>query len=52
MADVCVSDNLPCSRSVKGVGFGSCVKRLGGTVRVCCRFSDASVSIFVDWIRK
>lgn len=48
--DICISDNLPCSRFVKGVGIGACVKSYRGTVCVCCRFSD--VSIFESAIRK
>lgn len=45
LVDICVSDNLPCSSSIKGVGIGACVKNWHGTVRICCRFSDKSVSV-------
>ena len=38
--DVCLSDGLPCSRFIKGVGFGVCVKSLDDTVCLCPRFSD------------
>jgi len=41
--DICSSDGLPCSCSIKGVGFGGCVKSLSGSVRVCARFSDVSL---------
>ena len=41
--DICSSDRLPCSCSIKGVGFGSCVESLNGSVRVCARFSDVSI---------
>ena len=41
--DVCLSDGLPCSRCVKGVGIGACVKSLRGKMFICCRFSDVSV---------
>ena len=48
--DVCRSDHLPCSRMVKGVGIGSCVKNFRGRIIICCRFSD--VSIFEYSIRE
>jgi len=41
--DICLSDGLPCSCHVKGVGIGLCVKRFRDAVIVCCRFSDASI---------
>ena len=44
--DICLSDNLPCSSSVKGAGIGVCVKRWHDTVHICCRFSGKSVSVF------
>ena len=50
MVDVCISDGLPCSRDLKGVGIGACIRKWGAGVRICCRFSD--VSIFEDWFRK
>lgn len=46
--DVCLSDLLPCSCSLKG--FRWCVERWGDSVRVCCRFSD--VRILEDAIRE
>lgn len=44
--DICLSDNLPCSSSVKSVGIGVCVKRWYDTVRICCRFSGKAISVF------
>ena len=41
--DICLSDDLPCSCSVKGVGIGFCVKNSRGKIIVCCRFSDVSL---------
>jgi len=51
--NICISDNLPCSQHVKGVGFGSCIKNLArwGTVRICSRFSDVHVSLLEYSIR-
>jgi len=48
--DLCLSDGLPCSRSIKGVGIGACVKNSRGKMIVCSRFSD--VSLFEDWVSK
>ena len=48
--DVRLDDGLPCSRCVKGVGIGACVKRFRDKVCICSRFSDASVSLFEDSI--
>ena len=43
--DYCLSDGLPCSSSVEGVGVGFeyCVKSRGDTVVICCRLSDVSI---------
>lgn len=41
--DICISDGLPCSRSIKGVGIGWCIKSFKDSVRVCARFSDVSL---------
>jgi len=43
VGDICISDRLPCSCQVKGVGIGVCVKNSGGKIIVCCRFSDVSL---------
>ena len=43
MNEVCLSDWLPCSRRVKGVGIGMCVKNVRGKIVICCRFSDVSI---------
>ena len=40
MNEICVSDMLPCSCKVKGVGIGMCVKNVRGNIVICCRFSD------------
>ena len=44
--DICLSDGLPCSCHVKGVGIGLCVKDLRGEIIVCCRFSDVTILEF------
>ena len=41
--DVCLSDGLPCSCRIKGVGIGACVKRFRDKVLICSRFSDVSI---------
>jgi len=46
--DICLSDGLPCSRGIKGVGFGACVKNRNGSVRVCARFYGNCVSLLED----
>jgi hypothetical protein len=43
--DLCPSDGLPCSCSVKGVGIGFCFKSSRGKMIICCRFSDVSPSV-------
>ena len=47
---VCLSDGLPCSSRIKGVGIGVCIKRFRDKVRVCSRFSD--VSSFLAWMQE
>ena len=42
VGDICISDRLPCSCQVKGVGIGVCVKNSHGKIIICCRFSDVS----------
>lgn len=44
--DVCLSDWLPCSKMVKGVGVGVCVKNFRGKIIICSRFSDVSILEF------
>jgi len=44
--DVCLSDWLPCSKMVKGVGIGACVKNFRGKIIICSRFSDVSILEF------
>ena len=46
MNDVCLSDWLPCSCMVKGVGIGSCVKTFRGKIVICSRLSDVSILEF------
>ena len=41
--DVCLSDWLPCSCMVKGVGIGMCVKNFRGKIIICSRLSDVSI---------
>lgn len=43
MNETCLSDMLPCSCKVKGVGVGMCVKNFRGKIVICCRFSDVSL---------
>jgi len=43
---LCLSDGLPCSCSIKGVGIGFCVKNSRGKMLVCPRFSDVSILEF------
>ena len=40
---ICISDGLACSRSIKGVGLGWCIKSFKDSVRVCARFADVSL---------
>ena len=49
---VCLSDDLPCSGMVKGVGFRDCIKAGVGTVRICCRFYGRCIYLLEYTIRE